>query len=343
MKAIQIDEFVKDFSELRPKDVQCQCKSNQLGVQITHAAVTHVDMLYAQGLHQNNRRHVKPPFILGNEFAGTTTSSPPNSSFPPGTRVFGSALGSYATHICVSETAVKPVPSQWTNAEACAVGASGAISYGGLMDVGNLQRGQWVLILGATGGLGVMAIQIAKAVGARVIAAVADGEAGEKGRMVRRIGADVVVDFQGKEWEGRVREATDGGEGVHLVYDSIGAVESGIRCCRYRGRIVIVGFAARGGEMEMVKMNRVLLKGISVVGYRFGEDGRRDPEKTKQAWKGFMGLVEAGKIRPVIYSGEYKGLESLPRALEDLKERKAWGRSVLRISEEAGQTDKSRL
>ncbi|KAI4911852.1 hypothetical protein J4E90_006669 [Alternaria incomplexa] len=259
MKAIHVDKFVSNVTDLKPTPISNpSSKSSQdIHVKITHAAATHVDLLYAQGLHQNNRRHVQPPFILGTEYAGIITHSPPSSFFPPGTRVFGGGLGAYAEQICVSEPSIRRVPSQWTNAEACAVGASGAVSCGALISVAQLKAGETVLVLGASGGLGVMAVQIAKAVGARVIAVV-------------------------------------------------------------------------GGEEKAE---------------RFGEDGRRDPQRTKDVWDGFMKLVEDGQIRPVIYKEDYWGLETVSRALEGVRDRKAWGRAVIRICEaEVDKTEqKARL
>ncbi|KAH7402464.1 zeta-crystallin [Pyrenochaeta sp. MPI-SDFR-AT-0127] len=334
MKAIQIDRFVKNLTDLKANDVpDPKAKGpHDLRIKITHAAVTHVDLLYAQGLHQNNQRHVKPPFILGTEFSGIVTDSPSNSSFKPGTRVFGGGLGAYAEEICVNEASVRHVPTQWTNAEACAVGASGAVSYGALISVSQLKAGETVLVLGASGGLGVMAVQIAKAVGAKVIAVVGDKE---KAEMIKSIGADAVVDYHEEKWEDRVKELTSDGEGVDVVYDGIGAVESGVKCLKYRGRLVIVGFAARDGNIENIRANRILLKSVMVHGYRFGEDGRRDPQRPKDVWDGFMKVVEAGKIQPVIYKEEYKGLSAVPRALDDAGKHRAWGRAVLRINEEA--------
>jgi NADPH:quinone reductase-like Zn-dependent oxidoreductase len=267
------------------------------------------------------------------------TSSPASSSLKPGTRVFGGALGSYAEAICVSESAVRRVPQQWSLAEACAVGASGAVSFGALVSVARIKAGETVLVLGASGGLGVMAIQIAKALGANVIAVVGSEE---KVEVVRKIGADGVVDYRDGKWEDKVRALTKDEEGVDVVYDGIGAVESGVRCLKYRGRLVIVGFAARGGNVENVRANRILLKSVMVHGYRFGEDGRHDPQRTKDVWDGFMGLVEDGKIEPVIYKERYIGLESVPRALEDAKTHKAWGRAVLRINEEAAESENSK-
>lgn len=292
---------------------------------------------------------MKPPFILGTEFSGVVIESVANSSLKPGNRVFGGGLGSYAEEICVSEESINKVPEQWTNAEACAVGASGAVSYGALISVAQLKAGETVLVLGASGGLGVMAIQIAKAIGAKVVAVVGDEE---KADMVHRIGADDVVNYHEEKWEDRVKSLTSDGEGVDVVYDGIGAVESGVKCLKYRGRLIIVGFAARGGNIENIRANRILLKSVMVHGYvrilynnvqhlelttrqRFGEDGRRDPQRTKDVWEGFMKLVEAGKIQPVIYKEDYRGLDSVPRALEDAREHRAWGRAVLRIYEKA--------
>ena len=138
------------------------------------------------------------------------------------------------------------------------------MSYGALVGVAQVRAGETVLVLGASGGLGVMAVQIAKALGARVIAVVGDAE---KGEMVKGIGADTVVDYHDERWEDKVRDLTTEKQGVEVVYDAIGAVESGLKCLKYRGRLVIVGFAARGGEMENVRANRILLKSAMVHGY----------------------------------------------------------------------------
>lgn len=178
--------------------------------------------------------------------------------------MFGGGLGAFAQEIWVDEGSVRRVPEQWSNAQACAVGASGAVSYGALVGVTHVQAGETVCVLGASGGLGVMAVQIAKALGARVVAVVGSQE---KGDVVRRLGADEVVSYRDAKWEDKVRSASPGGKGVQVVYDAVGAVESGIKCLAYRGRLVIVGFAAREGKMENVRANRILLKSAMVHGY----------------------------------------------------------------------------
>tara|TARA_R110002003_G_scaffold288_14_gene18439 strand:- start:6372 stop:7055 length:684 start_codon:yes stop_codon:yes gene_type:complete len=215
-------------------------------------------------------------------------------------------------------------------AEACAVGASGAVSYGALVGVAQVKGGETVLVLGASGGLGVMAIQIAKALGAKVIAVVGSKE---KANVVRAVGADDVVDYHDDKWEERVKALTKDGAGVDVVYDGIGAVESGVKCLKYRGRLIIVGFAARDGNIENIRANRILLKSVMVHGYRFGEDGRHDPQRTKDVWDGFMKLVQEGKIQPLIYKESYRGLQSITTAMEDARTHKTWGRAVLTIDE----------
>jgi NADPH:quinone reductase-like Zn-dependent oxidoreductase len=202
--------------------------------------------------------------VKGNEFAGIVVEAPPTSSFKTGTRVFGQKLGSYAQYICENEEKLREVPRQWTNAQSCAVGASGAISWGSFQRTG-LSPGETVLILGASGGLGVVAVQIAKAAGCKVICLAGADE--EKIEMLRAIGADEVIDYRDEKWEEKVKKLANGGEGVDVVYDAIGDVERSIRCLRYRGRIVVVGFAARGGNMESLQVNRILLKSASIHGY----------------------------------------------------------------------------
>ncbi|KAF2109180.1 hypothetical protein BDV96DRAFT_604921 [Lophiotrema nucula] len=344
MQAIMIKEFVKDLSELQPSNVSLPKPkgAQDVLVKVTHVAVTHVDTLYARGLHQNNKRHMKPPFTLGTEFSGIVTSAPSSRHFRPGDRVFGGD-SAYAEYISLDEKLLRKVPSSWSNVQACAVGASGAVSYGSLMVMGKLKAGETALILGASGGLGVMAVQIAKAVGAKVIATVGSKE---KAEVIRRIGADAVVNYKDANWEDQVKALTDDGEGVHVVYDAIGAIESSLKCLRYRGRVVIVGFVARDGDIEKIRANRILLKSASVIGYRFGEDGRRlGAQQTESVWEGFMKLVNEGSITPVIYNeGEYNGLHTIPRAMSDLLAGKTVGRSVVTITEESKiETAKTKL
>jgi NADPH:quinone reductase-like Zn-dependent oxidoreductase len=185
-----------------------------------------------------------------------------------------------------------------------------------------------------------MAVQIAKKLGARVVALV--GKDKHKENMLKDLGVDQCVRYDLPNWEEKVKEVTNGG--VDLVYDAVGMVESSLKCCAYAGRVVIVGFAGRGGDIEKVRMNRILLKSAAVMGYRFGEHGRRHPEQVVEIWRDFDAMVEEGGIKAVVYDKKYLGLDSVPRAMNDLAEHRVWGRAVVQIADEEGVVgEKSRL
>ncbi|KIW01371.1 uncharacterized protein PV09_07139 [Verruconis gallopava] len=344
MNAIHLKEFVKSHKELRVTKIPFpKTNAHSLVIRTTHISPTHVDLLYARGLHQNNRRHAKPPFTLGSDFAGVVVSAPPGSGFAKGDQVYGGSFGAYAEYVVIDlkkrTGVVRKVPKGWTAAEACSVGASGATSLGCFWWAGPVREGSWVLVTGATGGLGTMAVQIAKKLGAKVVALV--GKDKRKETMMKDLGVDQCVRYDLPNWEDKVKEATGGG--VDLVYDAVGMVESSLKCCRYAGRVVIVGFAGRGGDIEKVRMNRILLKSAAVFGYRFGEHGRQRPEDVIKIWRDFDDMVEQGAIKAVVYDQKYLGLDSLPRALNDLAEHKVWGRAVVQVSDEYSEREKPRL
>jgi NADPH2:quinone reductase len=279
------------------------------------------------------------------DFAGIVAVAPPSSQFREGDRVYGSAFGSFAEYVALDlrngAGGVRKIPKTWALRDACSVGASGATSLGSFQRGGGVKKGSWVLVTGATGGLGVMACQIAKAMGGRVIAIV--GKEKEKSDMLKSIGVEVCVRYDEPGWEDRVKDATGGG--VDLVYDAVGMIESCLKCCAYAGQVVVVGFAGRDGDIEKVRANRILLKSAAVLGYRFGEHGRRDPAQVARIWKEFDQMVEDGVIKAVVYQADYKGLEDIPRAMLDLADRKVWGRAVIELGDERGslKRDGSRL
>ncbi|KAJ9607430.1 hypothetical protein H2200_008503 [Cladophialophora chaetospira] len=329
MKAIHITEFVKDNSDLRVSDIPAPVpKSDQVLVNITHSALNHVDLLYARGKHQNNHAGlVKPPFILGLEFVGSVASAPSGCEFHVGDQVWGAGVGGFAEQIAVSPSASHRLPTGWTLHDAAGLGAATVpVSYGALVRVAEVKAGQIVLVHAAAGGLGIVAVQIAQALGAKVIGTVGSEE---KADVVRKLGVLGVVRYDQEGWEKEVLKLT-GGIGVDAVYDTVGLVEKSIRCLKFGGKVVIAGFAGLGGKMETLAMNRVLLKGAKLLGYRFGETGRRDPKETEEVWKGVKEMLESGKIKPIVY-GTYAGLESVPKALDDLASRKVWGKAVIEI------------
>jgi NADPH:quinone reductase-like Zn-dependent oxidoreductase len=266
MRAIHIPSFTSSVSTLRPSTIQLNYDpETTILIKVTHVSPTHVDILYAQGNHQNNRTIAKPPFTLGTDFAGIIVSVPhSHRDFRAGESVYGSYFGAFAEYIAVHPgfRSIRRVPTDWSSAEACAVGSSGAISLGALLRAGPIKKGEWVLVTGASGGLGIIACQIVRALDARVIALVGKDE---KAEVLKNVGVEACVKYTQSNWEQEVLKISEGG--VTVVYDAVGLVEQGLRCCKFGGSVVVVGFAGRGGDMERLKVNRVLLKGAGVLGY----------------------------------------------------------------------------
>ncbi|KAL1961121.1 hypothetical protein VTO42DRAFT_3066 [Malbranchea cinnamomea] len=358
MEAIRITEFVPSVSVLRPQTIPRPPApgSNEVLVEIHSAALNHVDILYAQGKHQNNTSLVRPPFTLGLEFAGTVLAVGPTttthedghkSSAPPlrpGDRVFGAHLGAFATHILVPAQSLHRIPASHTFRSAAGLAATASVAYGAVAIRARVKQGDWVLVHGAAGGIGVYACQIAKALGARVIAGVrSQADVQGKLRKIQELGAGcvefdgVVVTGQEEGWAGEIRRIT-GGRGVDVVIDNVGLVKESLRCLRpVGGKIVLVGFAGRQGVMEKIGINRVLLRQAVIIGYRYGETNRHNPAETVEVWTGLMKLVESGLIKPIVYEKKYDGLEGVRTAMEDLQARKIYGKAVIDIKQSSSR------
>ncbi|KAF9869384.1 zeta-crystallin [Colletotrichum karsti] len=341
MKAVVINDFVTDFDEVKVSEVDAPIPhSNEILVHVKAAGVNYVDTLYAKGKHQNNRSLVLPPFTLGLEFAGVVISAPPSSDFRPGDRVFGGYTGSYSEIISLpASTPLHRIPTTWDFVEAAGIAATLPVSYAALLQA-DIQTGKTVLVHAAAGGLGIMAVQIAAALGCRVI-----GTAGssEKCAVATRFGAATCLDYsEESSWWERVLELT-GGKGVDVVFDPVGLVDLSLKCIAHRGKVLVVGFAGIRDGMERIAMNRVLLKQVSLIGYRYGESSRRYPEEQMAIWDGLQPLIETGKIMPVVYESHYRGLESVPRALKDMVDRKIWGKAVITLDGTLTNPSKARL
>lgn len=285
MKAIAINVFVEQYADLAVSDVPAPTpKAGEVLVTITHAGLNHVDLLYARGAHQNNASGlVTPPFVLGLEFAGTVAAvavarrgggggggkcrEAPPPRFHVGERVWGSAVGALAEQIAVPESSLQRVPAGWRAEEVAGLGAATApVSYGALVRVAKVQSGERVLVHAAAGGLGVVAGQIARALGVRVVATVGSAAKADVVRRQLGVEVDAVLRYDEAGWEKEVLEAS-GGKGVDVVFDTVGLVEKSLRCLRYGGRVVVAGFVGREDKMEKAAMNRILLKGAAVLGY----------------------------------------------------------------------------
>lgn len=289
MKALVAQEL-SGPTGLRYTDVDDVHGDNLVVVDIGAAGVSFPDLLLLRGEYQ---LRLEPPFIPGMEVAGVVRSVPEGSEFKPGQRVTALAmLGGWAERVAVPPDNIRLTPDGLDDAEAVALLGNYQTMYFALAKRGALRAGETVLVLGSAGGIGTAAIQIAKALGAKVIAMVHRPHAKE---FVESLGADVVLPLA-DGWLEAVKEVT-GGRGVDLVVDPIGgeAFDDAVRALATEGRLLVIGFAA--GGIPTVKVNRLLLRNVSVIGVGYGEYVNRTPGAQALFEFGVAELVKAG-LRP---------------------------------------------
>lgn len=303
-------------------------------VEIYSAALNFFDILQSQGKHQSQP---KMPFVLGAELAGRIAKGSPipeGCPYKPGDRVFGSAQGAFAERVAVSWKNIYPIPANMSMDQAAGLMVTWPTSYESLAGRAQLKAGEWVLVTAGAGGVGLSAVQIAKALGAKVIATAGSPDKREICR--REGGADHVLDYTKEGWQKEVMKIT-GGKGVDVIYDPVGKIRDSLKCIAWKGRALVVGFA--GGEIEKLPLNIVLLKNISIVGIHWGAYSRFEPDNIPNIWKDIFALFESGKVKPNVYEQVW-GLEDLAKGLEALEKRKTWGKAVVRIRKD---TEPARL
>lgn len=336
MKAIQIKEYVKGPLDLQITQFPSPEPSPEQYTVAVHASSTNFfDLLQISGKYQH-----QPPFpwIAGHEFAGVITATPtaPSKSHPPkynvGDKVFGAAQGTYATTVVTSEASLRPVPTGFDLFSAAGLFSTMPTSYAALVTRAKIKAGDWVLIHAAAGGVGLAAVQIAKAFGATVIATAGTQQ---KLDVAKSFGADYGVNYREEKWFDSVRVLTPKGRGVDIVYDPVGLIDKSMKCIAWNGRLVVIGFV--GGEIESIRTNKILLKNISVMGLHWGAYSKNEPEEIENVWNGLFELFEAKKVRGTNYTDrEYVGLESVPEALHALGARETWGKVVIKVPQQDG-------
>lgn len=280
------------------------------------------DLLLARGSY-----HDKPelPFTLGSEAAGVVLEADPDAGFAAGDRVIvvpgQVARGLMQERLVVPAERLLPVPAGMPITQAGALVSAYQTSYIGLVRRCHLQRGEWVLVLGASGGIGSAAVEIARARGARVVAA-ARGAA--KVAHCRELGADVVLDLDGEDLAARMREVT-GGHGADIVFDPIGGAltDSARRCVALEGRLLVIGFAS--GEIPVVPVNHALLRNYSVVGCRTWPF-RGDAAYRAEVHADLTAMHRRGEISPRV---EVLPFADAVAGLQRLAESRVAGRIVL--------------
>ncbi|CZS95204.1 hypothetical protein WAI453_011241 [Rhynchosporium graminicola] len=331
MRGIQIEAYVKGPSDLKIIDLPDPVPAKDQYLIGIHASATNFfDLLQIAGKYQ----HQPPlPWISGSEFAGVVLSTPSSLRSPKykvGDRVFGASQGGYATKVAALEKVLKPVPKGWSFFEAAGLFVTAPTSYGALVTRAGVKKGDYVLVHAAAGGVGLAAVQIAKAFGATVIATAGTEH---KLEVAKSFGADHAINYTDPTWPDQVKKLTPKNRGVDIVFDPVGLIDKSTKCIAWNGRLLVIGFAA--GAIEKVAMNKVLLKNISIVGLHWGAYAINEPEMIEPVWDGLFKLIDEGKFRGTVFTDkEFVGLESVPEALKSLGSRGTWGKVVVKVPQE---------
>jgi NADPH:quinone reductase len=295
--------------------------SGELQVRVQARGVQYVDVLMLAGKYQFRP---EPPFIPGSEGAGEVVAVGPGvTSFKPGDRVMSRhRLGGFAQLGNSKAEDCDLIPSPMSLEEAAVFRNVYHTAYHALLQRGRLEAGDWVLIHGAAGGIGLPAIQIAKLYGANVIATASTEE---KRAVCLEEGADHAIDYQAG-FRDKVMELT-GGRGVDIVYDPINGptFEESLRCLAWGGRVLILGFL--GGAPALARTNYLLIKGIEAIGVRIGGLSEAHPEIAAANIKTLVELAGQGKLKPRIW--RRLPLEAAAEAIQALIDRKVIGKAVL--------------
>jgi NADPH2:quinone reductase len=297
---------------------------NEVVVSVKAASLNFPDVLIIQ-----NKYQFKPPlpFSPGSELAGVVKEIGPGvERFKPGDRVMAfTTYGAFAEEVKTEATRLIRLPQKMD----FVTGAAFLLTYGttdhALRDRGALAAGETLLVLGAAGGVGLAAVEIGKALGARVIACASTDE---KLAVCRDHGADATINYAAEDLRERIRALTEG-RGADVIYDPVGGAysEPAFRSIAWRGRHLVVGFAA--GEIPKLPLNLALLKGASVVGVFWGDFARREPARFAESVAQLARWYDEGRLKPHV--DETLPLASAREALKRMAERKVKGKLVLTV------------
>ena len=267
----------------------------EVRIAIKAASLNFPDLLIVQGKYQ-----MRPPlpFVPGAEFAGVVEAVGEGvKHLAVGTHVAGFAgTGGFGTHTVAPAAMLMPLPPVFSFEDAAAFLCTYGTTYHGLMDRAALKAGETVLVLGAAGGVGTAAIQIAKAAGAKVIAAASTDE---KCALCKALGADATINYVSQNLREELKTITEG-KGPDVIYDPVGGdlTEQAFRSIAWRGRHLVIGFA--NGPIPALPLNLALLKGASVMGVFWGEFAKREPQNNAACLMQLAAWYMEGKIKPVI-------------------------------------------
>ena len=327
MRAVVVNEFGPIDVALKLGELPRPApKPNEVLVEVRATAANFVDLLVIGGKYQFLPER---PFAPGKLPSGVVAEIGPEvKNLRAGDRVITMAEhGGYAAYVAVPATQCYRLPDTMSFEQAAAMSLVYDTAWFALRDRGRIQRGETVLVLGATGGVGLAAIQLAKAMGAKVLAGVSSAS---KSDIVRDAGADEIIDLSRPNLRDSLREqvyAVTEKRGADIVLDPLGGdiFDAALRAVAWRGRVVVIGFAA--GRIPTVKVNYLLLKNMEVSGLQVSDYRKRMPEQMAACFAEIFAWYQQGKLKPLpttVYP-----LEQFSRALHEIEDRKVRGRIVL--------------
>lgn len=296
----------------------------QILVRVRACGVNFADSLVLKGKYQ-----VQPelPFSPGAEVAGTVLALGEGvSGLEIGRRVAGMCgNGGYAEETLMPASGVVPLPDDMPDEVAAAFPIAYGTSHIALKHRGRLKEGETLVVHGAAGGVGLTAVEIGKALGARVIAT---ASAPEKLEIAKRHGADDLVNSSGEDLRDRIKALTDG-KGADVIYDPVGGdvFDASLRAIAFEGRLIVIGFA--GGRVPQIPANHLLVKNVDAIGFNFGAYLEKAPAVTREAFSELANWYVEGRIRP--YVSDRFTLEETPAAITHVMERKARGKAVVLV------------
>ncbi|WP_122416188.1 NADPH:quinone oxidoreductase family protein [Pseudomonas viridiflava] len=300
-------------------------KKNEILLDVHAAGVNFPDTLIIEGKYQ-----FKPPFPFspGGEAAGVISAVGEKvTHLKPGDRVMAlTGWGSFAEQVAVPNYNVLPIPENMDFTVAAAFSMTYGTSMHALKQRANLQPGETLLVLGASGGVGLAAVEIGKAMGARVIAAASSAE---KLEVAKNAGADELINYTDTSLKDEIKRLTNG-NGADVIYDPVGGdlFDQAIRAIAWNGRLLVVGFAS--GRIPELPVNLALLKGASVVGVFWGSFAQRQPQDNAANFKQLFAWFEEGKLKPLV--SQVYPLERAGEAIDALGGRRAVGKVVVSLS-----------
>lgn len=322
MRALVCHKLSEDFSGVDIRDVPTPVPGpGEVLIKVRATSINFPDLLLCQGKYQLK---LEPPFTPGMDISGTVDAIGDGvTAFAPGDDVCGGArFGGFAEYAIVQADGLQKKPENLSFDQAASYSAAYLTAYVALVRRGRLQAGETLLVHGASGGVGMAAVDVGKLLGATVIAT---GGSDDKLAQVKAYGADHVINT-GEGFRDKVKALT-GGRGADVIYDPVGGdiFDESVRCIAFDGRLLVIGFTS--GRIASVSTNMPLIKGFSVVGVRAGEYGRQFPERGRENVEQIWSWARDGKTRPFVHA--FLPLNRTIDGFRMLQNRKVTGKLII--------------